>query len=106
MHKFGNTSDFPACITVFSAPNYCGTYANRGAVITLFNNNLKLKTYSQESNSFHLPAGYDLFSWSMPFVADKCVKMLEHILTRCSNKELMKAPFRKDAASATKMLED
>lgn len=46
MHKFGNTKEFPACITVFSAPNYCGTYANRGAVITLFDNNLKLKTYT------------------------------------------------------------
>jgi serine/threonine-protein phosphatase 2B catalytic subunit len=46
MHKFGNMAEFPACITVFSAPNYCGTYANRGAVITLFDNNLKLKTYT------------------------------------------------------------
>jgi serine/threonine-protein phosphatase 2B catalytic subunit len=106
MHKFGNTKDFPACITVFSAPNYCGTYANRGAVITLFDNNLKLKTYTQEKNSFHLPVGYDLFSWSFPFVADKCVKMLQHILTRCSDRALMQADYRKDAKAATEMLEE
>ena len=84
MHKFGNKEDFPACITVFSAPNYCGTYDNRGAVITLFDNNLKLKTYVQEKGAFELPEGYDLFSWSMPFVADKVTTMLQHILERCS----------------------
>jgi len=83
MHKFGDREAFPSCITVFSAPNYCGTYGNRGAVITMFDNNLKLKTYIQEKGAFDLPEGYDLFSWSMPFVADKVTVMLQHILERC-----------------------
>ena len=76
MHGFGQTGEFPSCITVFSAPNYCGTYANRGAVITLSDNNLKLKTYKQEEGAFDLPEGLNLFSWSMPFVADKVTTML------------------------------
>ena len=29
-------NDFPQVITLFSAPNYCGCYANKGAVIKLF----------------------------------------------------------------------
>lgn len=28
--------DFPQVITLFSAPNYCGTYANKGAIIKLY----------------------------------------------------------------------
>ena len=28
-------SDFPQVITLFSAPNYCGFYANKGAIIKL-----------------------------------------------------------------------
>lgn len=28
-------NDFPQVITLFSAPNYCGCYANKGAVIKL-----------------------------------------------------------------------
>lgn len=32
MHKWSD-SDFPLVITIFSAPNYCDVYNNKGAVI-------------------------------------------------------------------------
>ena len=47
LHKFGDSSGVPACITVFSAPNYCGSYNNKGAVILLQDNAMKLKTYTE-----------------------------------------------------------
>jgi serine/threonine-protein phosphatase 2B catalytic subunit len=28
-------TDFPQVVTLFSAPNYCGCYANKGAIIKL-----------------------------------------------------------------------
>ena len=37
MHKWGGAQAFPPVMTVFSAPNYCGTYNNKGAVILLEN---------------------------------------------------------------------
>ena len=33
MHRWNGKSDFPAVITIFSAPNYCDVYNNKGAVI-------------------------------------------------------------------------
>lgn len=33
MHKWNGISSFPPVITVFSAPNYCGTYHNTGAIL-------------------------------------------------------------------------
>lgn len=33
MHKWAGVSDFPSVITIFSAPNYCDVYNNKGAVI-------------------------------------------------------------------------
>ena len=33
MHKWNETDDFPLVITIFSAPNYCDSYNNKGAVI-------------------------------------------------------------------------
>ena len=33
MHRWGGETGFPKVITVFSAPNYCDCYNNKGAVI-------------------------------------------------------------------------
>lgn len=33
MHRWNGGSDFPVVITIFSAPNYCDVYNNKGAVI-------------------------------------------------------------------------
>ena len=33
MHRWNGKSDFPSVITIFSAPNYCDVYNNKGAVI-------------------------------------------------------------------------
>ena len=33
MHKWSGGTDFPLVITIFSAPNYCDVYNNKGAVI-------------------------------------------------------------------------
>lgn len=33
MHKWNGGEQFPAVITIFSAPNYCDAYKNKGAVI-------------------------------------------------------------------------
>ena len=33
MHKWNGEEDFPAVITIFSAPNYCDVYNNKGAFI-------------------------------------------------------------------------
>ena len=33
MYKWNGSNEFPAVITIFSAPNYCDVYNNKGAVI-------------------------------------------------------------------------
>ena len=40
MHRWSGSGDFPIVITIFSAPNYCDVYNNKGAIIK-FENNLK-----------------------------------------------------------------
>ena len=48
MHRWNGSSDFPAVITIFSAPNYCDVYNNKGAVIKFdvkYNQILKLYIY-------------------------------------------------------------
>lgn len=91
MHKWSGPQSFPSVITVFSAPNYCGTYKNKGAVIVLENNKINIKQYKDVEQPFHLPNGLDLFTWSMPFLVDKIGEMMDYLLRKnevVSSKEL------------------
>jgi len=90
MHKWGSKDSFPYVITIFSAPNYCGSYKNKAAVLILKNNNLQLKQYQDTEPPYVLPEGLNLFSWSMPFLAEKITGMLYSILKQCSPAELAK----------------
>lgn len=88
MHKWCSKDSFPYVITIFSAPNYCGSYKNKAAVLILKNNNLQLKQYQDTEPPYFLPDGLDLFSWSLPFLAEKITGMLYSILRQCSPAEL------------------
>ena len=80
MHKWGSRDSFPYVITIFSAPNYCGSYKNKASVLILKNNNLQLKQYTDTEPPYQLPDGLDLFSWSVPFLSEKVISMLYSIL--------------------------
>lgn len=81
MHRWGGSQAFPSVITVFSAPNYCGSYKNKGAVILIENDKMNIKQYKDVEQPFQLPNNLDLFSWSLPFLADKIGEMLDHLLS-------------------------
>lgn len=101
MHRWGGASAFPSVITVFSAPNYCGTYNNKGAVILIENDKMNIKQYKDVEHPFHLPGDMDLFTWSFPFLAEKVTEMLFYIVGQNnaysprSNKELENIDFSK-----------
>ena len=89
MHRWGNNNaSFPYVITIFSAPNYCGTYRNRAAVLMLQNSNLSMKQFQAVDVPYNLPDGLDLFSWSLPFLSEKVTEMLNGILSNCTAREL------------------
>ena len=43
MHKWDGPQSFPYVITIFSAPNYCGYYDNKAAVLIIKGDDLSLK---------------------------------------------------------------
>ncbi len=82
MHRWDGPQSFPYVITIFSAPNYCGYYENKASVLIIDKGNLSLKQYEETEPPYRLPDNMDVFSWSMPFLAEKVTNMLLNIIVR------------------------
>jgi len=88
MHRWDGPSSFPYVITLFSAPNYCDYYSNKASVLILENGNVSIKQYDQVDHPYHLPDQIDVFHWSMPFVADKVITLMKHILKKGADMDI------------------
>ncbi|EPY26562.1 protein phosphatase 3, catalytic subunit [Angomonas deanei] len=62
-------NNFPAMMSVFSAPNYSDTFENKGAIICITNNDMEVKQFFCSPHPFVL-LGQNGFTWSLPFMAD------------------------------------
>ncbi len=79
MYSWGNKS-FPMVITIFSAPNYCEKYKNKGALIRLNNNDFDIDQFHFTQSPYYLPNFMNLINWSIPFVSEKILDMTLGIL--------------------------
>jgi len=80
MHRWNGNSEFPVVITIFSAPNYCDVYNNKGAIIKFNNNNLNIQQFNYTAHPYILPNFMNIFTWSIPFVIEKVLAMLFHLI--------------------------
>ena len=87
MHRWDGSSSFPYVITIFSAPNYCDYYSNKASVLILENGNVSIKQYDQSDHPYFLPDQVDIFTWSMPFLAEKVISMLSYIVNKLGEED-------------------
>ena len=81
MFRKHKVTGFPTVITLFSAPNYLDAYGNKGAVLKYENNVMNIRQFNCVPHPYHLPNFLDVFSWSLPFVAEKITDLLLTILS-------------------------
>lgn len=102
MHRWDGESSFPYVITLFSAPNYCDYYSNKAAVLILKDGGISIKQYDQSEHPYYLPDQLDVFSWSMPFLADKVISLMANILKQTVDVEDTDADTAVTEVSSTK----
>ncbi|ELQ74818.1 Serine-threonine phosphatase 2B, catalytic subunit [Trachipleistophora hominis] len=73
--------DVPSVITIFSAPNYCDVYKNRGAVIKFDGEHIQIKKFKEDEHPFILPGFIDAFNWTFPFISTKIGELLLDLLS-------------------------
>lgn len=82
---YWNGPDFPSIITIFSAPNYCDCYKNKGAMIRFDNGTLNIEQYNHSKHPYVLKNFMDIFKWSVPFVIEKVLQIMCVILKKDLN---------------------
>ena len=77
---FWNGKSQPMVITLFSAPNYCDSYKNQGAIMKFHDDKYEMQQYGWSDSPWCLPNFNDIWNWSMPFIIQKVVGMFHHVL--------------------------
>jgi len=81
MQMINEQTQIPRVITIFSAPNYCDVYKNKGACLKFDDELLNIRQFVSSPHPYYLPNFMDVFTWSLPFVAEKVTDMLYSIVS-------------------------
>ncbi|KAI0978079.1 hypothetical protein GJ496_004819 [Pomphorhynchus laevis] len=100
MYKKNPKNGFPSLITIFSAPNYLDVYNNKAAVLKYENNVINIKQFNAVSHPYWLPNFMDVFTWSLPFVAEKVTHILVTLINICNDAELSEINRIRDRKAA------
>ncbi|KPI87742.1 putative serine/threonine protein phosphatase 2B catalytic subunit A2 [Leptomonas seymouri] len=72
---------FPCLVSIFSAPNYCSSFGNKGAVLVLSKETMHFKQFELSPHPCVLP-GLNAFSWSLPFLESNLMSIFLTLLSQ------------------------
>ena len=64
----------PFMFTIFSCPNYCDMYGNKGGVLTLHDTKYEVKSFSAQPHPYVLPTLDNALSYTFPYVMENLLQ--------------------------------
>jgi serine/threonine-protein phosphatase 2B catalytic subunit len=80
LHRLHPVSNFPSMISLFSAPNYCDSYDNKGAVMCIQSGRINLVQFFSSPHPYVLPNFMNAFEWSLGFLQEKALSVVAALL--------------------------
>lgn len=73
------STNYPCMISVFSAPNYCGSFENMGAVVKI-GEEIQFTKFFCSPCPYALPNAASAFTWSAPFMVKNVVDIFDKMI--------------------------
>eukprot|EP01102_Stenamoeba_stenopodia_P022553 TRINITY_DN9459_c0_g1_i1.p1 TRINITY_DN9459_c0_g1~~TRINITY_DN9459_c0_g1_i1.p1 ORF type:complete len:630 (-),score=179.70 TRINITY_DN9459_c0_g1_i1:48-1937(-) len=87
-HRFRRKDrEYPLVITIFSAPNYCDMYENRGAFMKISEREYDFVQCPWVEHPYYLPDFQNVFKFSLTFLAENVTRFALNILDLCNQAE-------------------
>lgn len=77
LYRISSATNYPCMISVFSAPNYCGTHGNFGAVVSIAAD-ITVKKFFCSPCPYALPKSNG-FTWSLPFLMENVIDFFSRL---------------------------
>ncbi|KEG11408.1 putative serine/threonine protein phosphatase 2B catalytic subunit A2 [Trypanosoma grayi] len=81
LYRFNSVSNFPCMVSVFSAPNYCDTLDNKGAILHIEGKTVGVKQFFCSPHPYVLPKHINGFEWSFPFLVENIHNLFTSLLS-------------------------
>lgn len=103
-YKFNSFSDGQGeklCLTLFSAPNYCDAYSNRGAILLIDSyGSTHIETFNQCKDApYYLPEKEDLFEFGIEYLTSQVLDVFTHCLLSLDSKKSSDSSASEDSMS-------
>ncbi|KAF8291334.1 putative serine/threonine protein phosphatase [Trypanosoma cruzi] len=82
LYRFNSISNFPCMMSVFSAPNYCDTFDNKGAVLRIEGKKVDVTQFFSSPHPYILPNHLNGFHWSFPFLMECLHDVFDSLLNK------------------------
>jgi len=81
-HFITDESEIAMVLTIFSAPNYCGDYGNRGAFLLIMPDRFEVQQMHDSPHPFYLPDFVDGITLTIPVLLQNIVEILQQIVVQ------------------------